>query len=519
MTRRTSLLLALATLAAASCAPARTPPAPPATPVADAPPHLQQGRWLRIIATNDFHGALEPRRDGAGVLRGGAAALAAEIARARGECVAPACASLLLDGGDQFQGTVLSNLAHGRPVVALFNRLGRAASALGNHEFDWGIDTLRARMRDARYPFLAANVADAQGADVAWIPDDTIVTAGPLRVGLVGIATEGTLAAVRADIVRGLRILPPAPVVDRHARALRARGADIVVVVAHAGAFCTAQAGCDGEIVTLARSLTEPIAAIVSGHTHSAVSTVVRGVPIVQARSNGTALGVVDVALDGAADPVVALRDVLPDRITPDPVVDSIVRAEAARIAPLVSRPIVDVAERMTPAVVGDLIADAQRAAGAGDVAVMNAGGVRAPIAAGTATYGSLFEVAPFGNRLVRLTLRGSVLRDWLERVVARRSIDAHLSGLVVRYDAARAAGSRITSVVMADGQPLDDAREYRLVMSDFLAGGGDGLAVSGRAERVENLGILDLDALIDWLRAQPAPVRGPANRRLVVAR
>jgi 5'-nucleotidase len=89
---------------------------------------------------------------------------------------------------------------------------------------------------------------------------------------------------------------------------------------------------------------------------------------------------------------------------------------------------------------------------------------------------------------------------------------------VVVTYDTTRAAGSRITSAILSDGQPLDDQRTYRLIMSDFLAGGGDGLQVSEGAQQVEPLGIVDLDALIAWLRAQPAPVRGPRDPRLVIA-
>src|SRR6266566_7942111 len=112
-------------------------------------PFTSGTRFLRIIATNDFHGALEPRPDANGVRRGGAAYVAAAIDRARPEC-APRCRTLLLDAGDLFQGTPASNLSYGRPVVEYYNRMGYAASALGNHEFDWGTDTLRARMRQAK---------------------------------------------------------------------------------------------------------------------------------------------------------------------------------------------------------------------------------------------------------------------------------------------------------------------------------------------------------------------------------
>ena len=167
--RRVSHLLVVAALSA--CV-ARQAPAPVAT------------ARLRIIGTNDFHGALEPRRIGR-VQRGGAAALAATIARAEAECVAPACEWILVDAGDEFQGTLASNLAFGRPISEIFNHLGYAAAALGNHEFDWGQDTLRARMRDERYDVLAANVRYADGRDVPWIRDDTLITRGAFRIGVI----------------------------------------------------------------------------------------------------------------------------------------------------------------------------------------------------------------------------------------------------------------------------------------------------------------------------------------------
>src|SRR5688572_10356198 len=121
--------------------------APARSPVADSPPRVRAlPRRVRIIATNDFHGTLEPRVDARGIRRGGAGAVAAVIEQARRECAD--CAVLLLDGGDMFQGTPASNLVFGRSVVAIYDALGYTAAALGNHEFDWGQDTLRARMRE-----------------------------------------------------------------------------------------------------------------------------------------------------------------------------------------------------------------------------------------------------------------------------------------------------------------------------------------------------------------------------------
>src|SRR5688500_11796112 len=270
------------------------------TPPTDDSDGARSRRRLRIISTNDFHGALDSRPDATGTRTGGASALASALAQARGEC-RPGCETLLLDGGDEFQGTPISNLSFGRRVVQLFNMLDYAGSALGNHEFDWGVDTLRARMREARYRIMGANVRYTDGRDVEWIRNDTIVTRGPIRIGVIGIATQSTPLTTRAGNVAGLRFDPPAPIVDSISRALRARGADLVVVVGHVGGFCNIDIAsrCTGEIFQFAQALTQPIDAIVSGHSHSALDTEVHGTPIVQARSSARAIAVIDIPLDG----------------------------------------------------------------------------------------------------------------------------------------------------------------------------------------------------------------------------
>jgi 2',3'-cyclic-nucleotide 2'-phosphodiesterase (5'-nucleotidase family) len=487
---------------------------------------VPRGRTLRIIATNDFHGSFEPRPDSAGVRRGGAAYVASVIARARAECArAASCASVLLDGGDMFQGTAPSNRTYGSTVVDLYNALGYAAAALGNHEWDWGRDSLRARMRQAKYPVLGANVRYADGRDVDWIPDDTLLRVGSLAVGVIGVSTVETPRTTMAVNVADLRFVDPVPVVNARARALRARGADAVIVVAHAGAFCdraeAAAPGCNGEIIELARGITERVDAIVSGHTHSLVNTRVNGIPIVQARSNGRAVGVIDIPL-GGGEANVAVRDVLPDSESPDAAVEAQVNRVVAAVAAEMSRPVAQIAEPLRRSgrqyALGNLVADAQRAAGKADVAVMNNGGIRADLQAGQATYGNLFEIQPFGNTLYRLTVRGRDLRAYLERLVGRDDLNAHVSGVSVVYLPAKPPGSRISTVTMADGKPLRDDATYTLVLSNFLLGGGDGLGVAGGAIRTEPLGIVDIDALVSYVRAQRQPVRAPFEARLTAA-
>jgi 2',3'-cyclic-nucleotide 2'-phosphodiesterase (5'-nucleotidase family) len=373
-------------------------------------------------------------------------------------------------------------------------------------------------MRQARYALLGANVRYADGRDVPWIRDDTLITRGALKVGVIGVATRLTPTTTRASNVTDLRFLDPAPVVDSLARRLRARGADYVVVLAHDGAFCDRDGAtnCKGEIIDLARRIKEPVDAIVSGHTHSLVNTDVNGIPVTQARLTGTALAVVDLGPDGSTHRVV---DVVTDSIIPDAKIAARVSEAVARVAPIVNRPVATIERDLNrdgnQYPLGNLIADAMRAVGQSDMAVMNNGGIRTRLRAGPATYGSLFEVMPFANALYRYTVTGSSLRDYLERLVAKRP-SVHVSGVVVTYDSTAAEGSRISSVRLANGSTLDPAGRYTLVLNDFLATGGEGLALGTRALKSEVLPEGDLDAVIAYLRARPQPVQAPTDARFV---
>src|SRR5262249_45301332 len=123
---------------------------------------------VRVLETTDFHGAIlpGPRERRTNRALGGSAVLAAHIARLR---AGNPEGTVLLDGGDWFQGTMISNLAFGRPVVEQMNALGYAAAAIGNHEFDWTADTLAERVHEMRFAALGANLLQVKnGKRPAW---------------------------------------------------------------------------------------------------------------------------------------------------------------------------------------------------------------------------------------------------------------------------------------------------------------------------------------------------------------
>ena len=190
--------------------------------------------------------------------RGGLALLGGYVKNLRAARARDGGAVLLIDAGDMFQGTLESNIGEGAAVVAAYNALGYTAAAIGNHEFDFGPvgkaatpraptddprGALRARAAEARFPFLAANLIEtASGAPPAWtnVRPTTLVDVAGLKVGIVGVMTLEALTATIAGNVGGLSVAPLVDTIRTQATALRAQGADVVIVTAHAGGRCTA---------------------------------------------------------------------------------------------------------------------------------------------------------------------------------------------------------------------------------------------------------------------------------------
>jgi 2',3'-cyclic-nucleotide 2'-phosphodiesterase (5'-nucleotidase family) len=517
-------ILGFGLLVAGCVRPVSTPVPPPASPtnpqpaVRSAQPAPIQPQRLRIIGTNDFHGAFDPRPDDAGIMRGGAANLAAYIRKAESECRQPECVTILVDGGDMFQGTPASNFVFGRSVVEVYNYLGYSAAAMGNHEFDWSQDTLRARMREAKYPILGANIRfKATGMDVPWIPNDTVVQRGPFKVGIIGVSTVETPATTWAGHVNDLSFVDPVPVIDSIAPALRARGADFVIVIGHIAARCSAD-GCTGEAADIANRVSAKIDAVVSGHSHTRVDGAIRGIPLVQARSRGQAVDVVDLYTSGAPAHH-EVRDVFADSINADADVATIVRNAKEyldRVAPQINRQVATIATTMpnsgSKLALGNLIADAMRVVGRGDIGLMNSGGIRQSLPAGIATYGSLFEVQPFGNKLVRVRVTGQNLWDYFAGAVGR-GVNFHVSGARLVYHGGQAPG---LDSLLVQGRPLQRETVYTVVLNDFMANGGDRLGFGTLAQSTTPANIVDLDALIAYLSSLPQPVRPPVDERVI---
>jgi len=148
-------------------------------------------------------------------------------------------------------------------------------------------------------------------------------------------------------------------------------------------------------------------------------------------------------------------------------------------------------------------------------VAIMNNGGIRSDLPEGAVTWGTVYQVQPFQNRLLRLTVTGSVLEDALEQCVAGRDHlpNCHVAGVEVWYEGRKEPGKRITRVRLDNGKDLEKNGTYTLVVSDFMATGGSGFAMLAGAPK-QDLDVLDVDALVRYLGVLRTPVEAPADAR-----
>ncbi len=506
---------------------------------------------LSIVGTSDLHGHVEPTpltvkdRNGEAqkVDRGGLPLLSGYLEDLRRRHPV-----ILLDAGDLFQGTLISNLGEGQVVIDAYNLLRYNAAAIGNHEFDYGpvgpagvaragsdedpVGALKARIAAARFPFLAANIIDnATGRPIAWpnVYPSTIITLPEepsLRIGLIGATAEDTPRTTNATNLRGLTIAEVVPAVLAQARALRKQGAQLVLLTVHEGANCkgftnprdlSACQNDDGRVVKIAAALGGQVDAIVAGHTHSGMAHFVGPVPVIQSFANGRAFGRIDLSFHRVGPRLILDPD--KTRVFPPTEVCSVAVSAACDAQSLngtESRPAIYEGQPVAPSAtiaatlapyreraqarraeplgfslkqkmsrryrdespLGALLADLIRE-GASlvkgepvDFALQNGGGIRSDLPVGALTYGDLFEIVPFDNRLAIIRAPGRVLSDLFALNMGSASGVLVPSGLVVT---ARCAGDAI-QVALSDsvGRPLLPDRVYTVAVSDFLAAGGD---------------------------------------------
>jgi len=459
---------------------------------------------LVIVATNDVHGYILPRKltlaiDEEGKIRypagiGGVEWLAGYLDILRRQNPGRV---LLLDGGDMFQGTMISNKSEGATVIAAMNYLGYAAAAVGNHEFDFGpvgegsegdpYGALKALGPPADFPLLAANLIDRKTdklIDWEGFAPTVMVEVGGIKVGIVGGPTDTTPTYSKKRVGEGLEFRPLVEIVKEHAPKLRAQGAQIVIGLLHAGGVCEEIddpndiSSCDPneELFQIAKAL-EPgtVDLLIGGHTHHIVRHIVNGIPLMESGGTGKLFGMATLKFSKKAGKVVSVDlskpvgichhrfegtescvylDELP---SPKKLPAMFLGEEVARVDFLAS--LLSPAQKV-------MLAEAQEELGAtavrelyrenetddrpmgllithimldkyptADIALFNGSGIRSSLHTGPVTREAVFQVLPFDSTPAFMHLKGRDLKDLLRLITSGAHGMPVLRGLRLHVD------------------------------------------------------------------------------------
>ncbi|WP_434620236.1 bifunctional metallophosphatase/5'-nucleotidase [Azospirillum sp. B2RO_4] len=397
-------------------------------------------------------------------------------------------------GGDFLSPSLLSGTTRGEQMIALFNAIGVDAVTFGNHEFDFGPDTLKQRMAESKFPWIGSNVRSADGSAFAGTVPSWTRTIDGITVGFIGLITPDTARLSSAG--PGLSFSPVLETAAAAVKDLRAKGASVVVALTH---LTIAE---DRELASKVKG----IDLILGGHDHDPISFYEGSTLILKAGHDAQYLGVVKLAVEtkesgkGPATTTVPTewRFVTTAGVAPDPQVEGVVEGYTKRLdtdlAAVIGTTTTDLDSRKDvvrsrESSMGNLIADALRDTLKADVAITNGGGIRADAlhpAGSQLTRRDIFAELPFGNVGVLVEMSGQDLISTLEHGVGKVEEKAgrfpQVSGLTMTYDPKAPAGRRVTSVTVG-GKPLDPQATYRVATNDYMLKGGDGYAAFPRAK------------------------------------
>lgn len=529
-------------------------------------PTKGQSRVIKILGFNDLHGQLSPPPAIEGRPIGGAAALAAYL---RAAAQGFDNATLAVHAGDMIGASPPpSALNQDEPTVEFMGsilgpgctRRDRATdgchvvASLGNHEFDEGLNEFR-RILDggnhAKGPFLGHDYLGAPftyiGANVfdkstgKPVVDPYVVkNVSGIRVGLIGAVLRESPVFLMPSGIKNVSFDDEVSAINHAADTLSKQGVHTLVLVIHQGGQqCFApgvahdERSVIGPIVGIVKQLHPDIDVVVSGHTHSVLNALLPNsakVPtlVTQAFHASTGFADIDLTIDTASGDVIAKQarimspwaDVAPGN-SPDPTIVALVSRAEASVHAKTSR-IIGTAEGAFHAArdeagnaeMGDLITDAQREAARADIALTTPSWVRGDLDRGPVSWGALFRVQPFGNRLMKITLAGNQIvallnQQWTPDDHPRI---LHISGIRYRWDAQRAPNDRVLEV-MKDGKPIDPEKRYSVVLNEYLAEGGDAFTLLENIQR-QATGLLDIDALERYVRKH-SPLRASTEKRI----
>lgn len=461
---------------------------------------------VTILFFNDLHGYLMPFEIKSGDGRqevGGIARMATLIHEIREENSRRQVHTRVLVAGDILQGTPISTVFRGLPDIECLNAMGVDALTVGNHEFDFGLDNFHRLRNLADFPFLSANIVGKDGNRQICQSFLTIPLKDDLALTIVGVTTGELLTTTLASNVATLDVIDPVTAVLQVHEQNHFSGP--VILLSHN------RHQIDREIATALPEL----AAIIGGHEHLLLSPCqqVGNVPIFQALEKGRYLGRADFQIDPVSHRA-ALVDYtyipVTDRIAPDPKIAAIVAAYFGQMDSRFKEVIGQANTflngerkqiRYEETALGNFVADIMVDHTGAQIALINSGAIRASIKQGPVTVEDIFKTIPFANELMVTELTGGEIMQVLHRSVSSTQADQdggflQVSGLT--FDVRKKSAVNVRTG--QNRQPLQPETVYTVVITDFLATGGDNYTVFANRPVVKT-GLPLRELVVDTIR------------------
>ncbi len=460
---------------------------------------------LTIVHFNDFHGHL-PSNDrneemGLALMSGYVNQLADQ-----GKQV------IILNAGDLIQGSIYTTLTDGEAMVQPINAMNMYAMAVGNHEFDYGLEQALNIQDELNVPMLSANTKYTDDDSLPFT-SDLVQEINGIKIGFFGITTPETSYKTHPKNVEDLYFEDIVTAAKSMVEKLQAQNVDAIIAVTHLGIE-----GSDTSIRMVEN--VDGIDLVVDGHSHTLYGEKVNDTLIVQAGEYGKYVGTVDLKKEKDGQVRVqdyglhSFADVVAQGVEADPVVLAAVEQTLAetelKSQEIVASTTIDLDGeredvRTSQTNLGTLITQALKNSLGADVALFNGGGIRASIPAGDVTYADILTVLPFNNTGVVVEVTGQDIKDALENGVSdfpkAKGAFPHVAGIKVDFNPENAPGERITSITI-DGNEIDYDGTYKLATTGFLVAGGDQYTMLTKPIILE--GDTAAQILIDYLQQNP---------------
>ena len=465
---------------------------------------------LNIIYTTDIHGAMTPMPTKDGGQIGGVSYMAGVINEFKKEGN-----YILVDAGDWGQGTMESNLSHGKVMTNVMNELHYDAIEIGNHEFDWGRQAFDDIIKEAKVPVLCSNIVTEKGELLPGVRPYVIKEVDGVKVGIVGTIADDLPDGVDPKNIAGLKFLDSVETTKKYIDEIKGQGADLILVLSHE---------IDSDDERLAKEADGII--IIGGHSHNNKIDAVNNSLIIKAGTQCKQVGHLrlNIKTEHGQKTVSYENELIvvdvnkvgnPDREIEKIIEPSVKKAESERIKIVGSTDITLTHDRLKleESPMADFLTDAIRLSTGSDIAVQSSSGVRDQIFKGKITCGDLYRAFPFDNQVVCIDITGKQLSNIMETSAGQTKDYLQVSGMTLDIDTRKPSGQRVSNIKV-NGISLDNDRTYRIAINDLLLTGAFGYKEFKEGKNIE-YHKLQRDTLLDYIMKNPVVKELPQAGRL----